>query len=98
MVQRRASSSVTRLSQPASVSRATTPTRGLIPGEHHISALFPRSFEQLTQVIASKIIGPGVVIFGDGPDGGREATYEGPMTFPSTEDNWDGYVVVQAKF
>src|SRR5580704_5353460 len=38
MVQRRASSSVTRLSQPASVSRATTPTRGLIPGEHHTPA------------------------------------------------------------
>jgi hypothetical protein len=35
MVQRRTSSPVTRLSQPASVPRATTPTRGLISGEHY---------------------------------------------------------------
>ena len=39
MVQRRASSPGSRLSQPASVSRAPTPTRGLIPGEHYRCSL-----------------------------------------------------------
>jgi hypothetical protein len=38
-------------------------------------------------------------VFGDGPDGGREATFTGKTgTFPSSSDPWDGYVVVQAKF
>jgi hypothetical protein len=66
--------------------------------DYNLSALSARSFEQLIQVIASKVIGPGIVIFGDGPDGGREATYEGSMPFPSIADPWAGYVVIQAKF
>jgi hypothetical protein len=39
MVQRRAPSSVTRPSQPASVPRATSPTRGLKSGEHYTETL-----------------------------------------------------------
>ena len=40
----------------------------------------------------------GIVTFGDGPDGGREATFDGRMDYPSQSDPWDGYCVVQAKF
>ena len=57
-----------------------------------------RSFEQMVQSLSIKILGPGVVVFGDGPDGGREATTNGKIPFPSSKNNWDGYAVIQAKF
>jgi hypothetical protein len=66
--------------------------------DYHLSGLSTRSFEQLVQALAIKVIGPAVVVFGDGPDGAREATYEGRLPFPSAEQGWDGYLVVQAKF
>ncbi len=39
-------------------------------------------------------------MFGSGPDGGREATFDGAVRYPdpSPEGLWDGYGVVQAKF
>ena len=44
-------------------------------------------------------LGNGVKVFGDGPDGGREATFDGPVPFPQGEDEqWDGYGVIQAKY
>jgi hypothetical protein len=63
-----------------------------------ISGLSTRSFEQLIQAIAAKVIGPGTIIFGDGRDGGREATFEGPISYKRQAGTWDGYGVVQAKF
>ena len=60
--------------------------------------LTSRYFEQLIQALAVKVIGPGVVPFGDGPDGGRDATFEGNFPYPSATDCWDGYGVIQAKF
>jgi len=56
-----------------------------------------QSFERLVQALSVHILGPGVVVFGAGPDGAREATIEGAVPFPSKEDKWDGYIVVQAK-
>ena len=44
------------------------------------------------------VLGNGILVFGDGPDGGREATFEGNLDFPSGKDPWSGYVVMQAKF
>lgn len=68
-------------------------------GDYDFTGLSPRSFEQMIQALSYKVLGPGLVIFGDGPDGGREATFSGrPANFPSATDVWDGYVVVQAKF
>ncbi len=66
--------------------------------DYDFTRLSTRSFEQLVQSLAASIIGPGIVIFGDGPDGGREATFDGRINFPSTTDPWHGYGVVQAKF
>lgn len=66
--------------------------------DYNLSGLSTRSFEQLIQAIAAKVIGHGIVIFGDGPDGGREATFEGTISYPSTEYRWNGYGIVQAKF
>ncbi len=59
----------------------------------------PDSFEQLIRSIAVRALGPGVTVFGNGPDGGREATFRGriPYPFPPSEQ-WAGYGVLQAKF
>jgi hypothetical protein len=59
----------------------------------------PGSFEQLVRALAIKIIGPGVTAFGNGPDGGREATFRGRLHYPYPPTSvWDGYGVIQAKF
>jgi hypothetical protein len=58
----------------------------------------PQSFERLVQSLCVKILGPGTTIFGSGPDGAREATFEGEVPFPSGTDRWNGYIVVQAKY
>ena len=66
--------------------------------DYHLNGLDPRSFEHIVQAIAKKEIGNGVTPFGDGPDGGREATFNGKMNYPSTAAPWDGYLVIQSKF
>lgn len=65
-----------------------------------MSRLGSREFEHLSQALAIRVLGPGVTVFGSGPDGGREATFDGPVDYPSpsTEGTWSGYGVVQAKF
>jgi len=69
--------------------------------DYPLEELSPRAFEQLTVALASEVIGAGVEAFGAGPDGGREATYDGPIEWSATtgfgEDSWNGYVVIQAK-
>ena len=67
-------------------------------GDYDLSRLSTRSFEQLIQALTAKIIGPNIVIFGDGPDGGREATFDGQISYPDKDNGWQGYGVVQAKF
>jgi hypothetical protein len=66
--------------------------------DYNLAGLSTRSFEQLIQTLATKFIGPGTIVFGDGPDGGREATHQGRMNYPSLAVPWEGYLVVQAKF
>ena len=66
--------------------------------DYDLSRLNSRSFEQLVQALAVEILGPGLVIFGDGPDGGREAAFDHKVPYPSDVDAWNGYCVVQAKF
>ena len=67
-------------------------------GDYNLSGLNPREFEHLVQALALAVIGPGVMAFGDGPDGGREATFRGRMSYPSVSAPWEGYLVIQAKF
>ena len=66
--------------------------------DYDLSQLSSRSFEHLLQALAAKVLGPGLSVFGDGPDGGREATFTGQVPYPFPGDNWDGYGVLQAKF
>lgn len=59
----------------------------------------PDSFEQFIRALSLKVLGPGVTLFGNGPDGGREAVFQGTVNFPFPPiDVWDGYGVIQAKF
>ena len=66
--------------------------------DYNLAGLSTRSFEQLVQAIAAKVIGQGVIVFGDGRDGGREATFEGAIPYAPNGETWTGYGVVQAKF
>ena len=66
--------------------------------DYNLNGLSSRSFEKLVQSVAAQVLGPGIVIFGDGPDGGREATFDGTVPFPSAAEPWTGYGIVQAKF
>jgi SpoVK/Ycf46/Vps4 family AAA+-type ATPase len=44
-----------------------------------------------------RFVGPGVTVFGNGPDGGREAAYTGSFRM-TTGETWTGQTVIQAKF
>lgn len=63
--------------------------------------LSAESFEQLSVALAASVMGAGVEVYGRGPDGGREATFNGLVNWSATTDDddgqWDGYTVVQAK-
>ncbi|MFI6986572.1 NACHT domain-containing protein [Embleya sp. NPDC050154] len=66
----------------------------------NLTRLGTRGFEQLVQGLALRVLGCGVEVFGDGRDGGREATFRGQLSFPdpAPEGLWSGYGVLQAKF
>ncbi|MEV7051961.1 NACHT domain-containing protein [Streptomyces anulatus] len=63
-----------------------------------LSSLGPREFENLAQTLALAEIGSVLTLFGAGPDGGREATFEGPVTFGVGGPLIEGYGVLQAKY
>lgn len=66
--------------------------------DYSLASLGHRNFEHVTQALALKVLTPGLSVFGDGPDGGREATWEGSARSLTDAENWEGYGVVQAKF
>ena len=70
--------------------------------DYDINQLGSRPFEQLVVALCVRAIGAGVEAFGDGPDGGREATCDGQITWSAgadgAADRWTGYTVFQAKF
>lgn len=66
--------------------------------DYNLNGLNNRDFEHLTQALSLEAISQGVTPYGDGPDGGREATFKGKMQYPSEIDAWDGYLVIQSKF
>lgn len=66
--------------------------------DYALTRLGPQRFEELSQALALRLLGPSVQIFGDGPDGGREASFENLSSFPTPDAPWAGYGVLQAKF
>ncbi|MGX9883750.1 NACHT domain-containing protein [Streptomyces sp. NPDC002276] len=63
-----------------------------------LNRLGNREFEHLTQSIAVAELGPGVGVFGSGADGGREATFDGPVPINTNGHHWNGYGIIQAKY
>ena len=56
------------------------------------------AFEQFVRSLSIQVFGPGVTAFGSGPDGGREASFQGRVTYPHPPTEcWSGYGVIQAK-
>jgi hypothetical protein len=66
--------------------------------DYQLERLNTRSFEQLVQALALAVMGPQVAVYGDGPDGGREATFVGTVDYPKGGKRWKGSGIVQAKF
>ena len=66
--------------------------------DYELSRLNPRTFEHLIQGVGARVLGPGLVIFGDGPDGGREAAIDAKVPYPTPVEQWSGRIVLQAKF
>lgn len=55
-------------------------------------------FEDLVVLICQELFGISVKGFATGPDGGRDAKFEGTAgIFPDTQSPWDGIVIIQAK-
>lgn len=61
---------------------------------YELSRLDERRFEELCRALAVRVLGPAIQVFGAGPDGGREATFDGEVSFRA---GWNGYGVLQAK-
>lgn len=63
-----------------------------------LDGLSPRVFEHIVQELAIGAISATVTPFGDGPDGGREGTFEGKTCYGTDEVRWNGYGIIQAKY
>jgi hypothetical protein len=55
--------------------------------DYQLEELGPRSFEQLAVALARKVIGPGLQVYGSGPDGGREATFASRIDWSASGDD-----------
>ena len=64
----------------------------------HLHELNDTEFEQLVVLICHELMGSGITSFAPGPDGGKDAKFEGMATaFPSTVAPASGKFIVQAK-
>lgn len=66
--------------------------------KYNLDNLNSEDFERLVQALAKVLLGNAVLSYGDGTDGGREATFKGVAPYPNELDSWDGYWVIQSKF
>lgn len=71
-----------------------------MPTSYPLEDLGNENFERLCVALIRRLTGPGLEVFGRGPDGGREATFSGTIDWESEHahgDRWVGYTVFQAK-
>ncbi|WP_433679939.1 NACHT domain-containing protein [Nocardia sp. CA-119907] len=71
--------------------------------DYDLARLGEKQFEHLSQALLVHFLGPDINIYGAGPDGGREASWEGLRKPENEEPNllpgrWDGFNVAQAKY
>ena len=64
---------------------------------HDYEDLYPSQFEQLVIALCQQLLGMGTIGFSEGPDGGRDAKFEGTADYPSHKAPWKGITVIQAK-
>ena len=65
---------------------------------YDFSRFDPFTFQSFVQALALHIFGAGLEVYGAGPDGARDATFEGRPNYPSSDNSWDGYTVIQVKY
>jgi hypothetical protein len=67
---------------------------------YDLSRLGSEGFEKMCQALAIHMLGPGTEIHSSyGPDGGRDASFEGrAKSYPSSDAPWDGYIVMEAMY
>lgn len=66
--------------------------------KHNYSEISPKQFENLVIQLCYKLLGYGTKTFADGPDGGRDARFDGEAAeIPSPRNSWNGLTIVQAK-
>jgi len=65
---------------------------------YDFSNFSPGEFEHLIQSLLQKRLGDTSKVFGLGPDGARELTFEGKADYPNSIECLEGYWVVQVKF
>lgn len=68
-----------------------------MPG-YELNRLDSRNFQHLVQALALRVLGPEARIYGDGPDGARDATFQMSLTVTDPNAVWDGYGIIQIKF
>ncbi len=68
--------------------------------EYDLTRLSTTTFEEMCRALFQKQLGPAVTQFGNGPDGGREATFRGTIDGIAGPDGaaWEGLTILQAKF
>lgn len=65
---------------------------------YELNKLGPAAFEHLVNQLALRVLGPGLSTFAAGPDGGRDAYFEGGAPYPSQTDAWSGVWYFQSKY
>jgi hypothetical protein len=65
---------------------------------YDLTGLGPYRFQEMCQALALDLLGVQVRAFGDGPDGGRDATFTGRLRYPTPDEPWDGDGVLQVKY
>src|ERR1043166_2948556 len=66
--------------------------------KYDLNGLEPRTFQQLAQALAIAELGTPLTVYGDGPDGGRDASHSGRLNYETLGRPWHGYTIIQAKF
>ncbi|MBL7488138.1 hypothetical protein I6A60_34100 [Frankia sp. AgB1.9] len=68
--------------------------------DYDLTGLGSREFEHLAQALLTAVFKQSAQVFGDGPDQGRDGTFDGVVHLPAEAGggSWAGYGVMQAKF
>lgn len=66
--------------------------------DYRLEYISEDDFERLVSMICHEILGPGLISFSKGKDGGRDGKFTGTANrFPSESAPWQGKFIVQAK-